>query len=398
MQIRNYNQFGGQHHESAALRNILAHWGVTAPHTGQPLSEPLLFGIAGGIAATYYFSSITPQPRFAPIWRNMGNFAEVVCDKLHLTTHVSETSSNKVAERDLKAFLEGGDPVIVWGDMASMPYHALPDEWIRFFRHVFVVYGYDDASDQFMIADRASVPLTITSAELQASRRAIGYFKRRGQVIEPVDEIEGLPAAVISGIRVVCQSIIAPKGAGHSGLNGLQRWADSLVNHRNKRSWPLMLAARGPLFDSLCSIYYFGEMRGTGGGAYRNMYADFLDEAAVITNKPGLHDAAELYRAAAQAWRTLDEAALPDDIAPLAGARSLIAQRTALYEQYGAARLDEMNAITERLWQLRTELDREASPTSPEVDALLANLRDHVLRVHDAEKEAAELLALLVGW
>jgi hypothetical protein len=34
-----------------ALRSVLVHAGVRAPHTGQPYSEAMLLGIAGGIGA-----------------------------------------------------------------------------------------------------------------------------------------------------------------------------------------------------------------------------------------------------------------------------------------------------------------------------------------------------------
>ncbi len=396
-EARGYNQFGGKHHETAALRNVLAHGGVVAPHTEQPFTEALLFGIAGGIAAAHAVFTIAYQPCFIPIWRNMGHFALTVADKLRLTIHLSETTSGRLSETALKQFLAGGDPVMVWGDMASMPYHALPAEWVRFFRHVFVVYGYDEDADKIMVADRACVPLTITHTQLHASRSAIGYFKRRLAVIEPPDEVVGLEQAALDGMRVVCQNMIAPHGR-RSGLKGLEQWAAMLVGRKSKLAWPQLFTAPALLFDSLQSVYYFGEMRGTGGGAFRQMYADFLDEAAVITARPGLHDVADLYRECAAAWTALAEAALSDDIALLGEARGLIAERTTLYEAHGQAALEQMNRITDQLWEIRTALERNNQPSQPEVDALLANLREHVLRVHRAEQEAVELLALLVGW
>ena len=52
---------GGQHTESAAIRTLLAHAGVANPLTGEPLSEVLCFGIAGGIGAGYSFCPSIPR-------------------------------------------------------------------------------------------------------------------------------------------------------------------------------------------------------------------------------------------------------------------------------------------------------------------------------------------------
>ena len=43
-----FTWFGGRHSEAVALRGLLAHAGVKNPASGEPLSEPLCFGIAGG--------------------------------------------------------------------------------------------------------------------------------------------------------------------------------------------------------------------------------------------------------------------------------------------------------------------------------------------------------------
>src|SRR5213593_33642 len=52
--IPNFQHFGGQQVETAALRHALAQLGVVAPHTGELFSEALLFGIGGGIGLGYF--------------------------------------------------------------------------------------------------------------------------------------------------------------------------------------------------------------------------------------------------------------------------------------------------------------------------------------------------------
>src|SRR5688572_17678964 len=55
MIIHDYCSFGGRHGESAALKNLLAFAHIVHPATGRPISDPLCFGIAGGIGAGYSF-------------------------------------------------------------------------------------------------------------------------------------------------------------------------------------------------------------------------------------------------------------------------------------------------------------------------------------------------------
>ena len=48
--VPGYRSFGGgRHHDSALLTNVLAAAGVTAAHDGEPLDEPMVAGLAGGI-------------------------------------------------------------------------------------------------------------------------------------------------------------------------------------------------------------------------------------------------------------------------------------------------------------------------------------------------------------
>lgn len=52
--LKNYQQFYGLHWETGFLTNIFAYQGITAPHTGKPISEALLMGVNGGLCAGYF--------------------------------------------------------------------------------------------------------------------------------------------------------------------------------------------------------------------------------------------------------------------------------------------------------------------------------------------------------
>ena len=66
------------------------------------------------------------------------------------------------------------------------------------------------------------------------------------------------------------------------------------------------------------------------------MYADFLDEAAAILQKPALSEAANQFRGSEAAWAALAEMILPDDVPILSEAKTLIDQKQELFSEHGA--------------------------------------------------------------
>ena len=70
--------------------------------------------------------------------------------------------------------------------------------------------------------------------------------------------------------------------------------------------WPSLFndfALRMNLFN----LYIFIEIGGTGGGAFRAMYARFLDEAAAIAKKPAWAEGAEMFRESARRFSSIGQ-------------------------------------------------------------------------------------------
>jgi len=78
---------------------------------------------------------------------------------------ISETSCSKKGYEELKALLRDGEPAVVYGDMAYLPYFVLP-EGAHFGGHTFVVFGLDEAKDEVYIYDRGVNPVTVGIADL----------------------------------------------------------------------------------------------------------------------------------------------------------------------------------------------------------------------------------------
>jgi hypothetical protein len=90
----------------------------------------------------------------------------------------------------------------------------------------------------------------------------------------------------------------------------MQKWADMLTNTRNKESWARVFPTGAGLFQALAGraaqpgVFIWVMTWGAAGDAERGLFADFIEEAAQILNKPKLLPIAGQFRAAAALWRS----------------------------------------------------------------------------------------------
>ncbi len=179
-----------------------------------------------------------------------------------------------------------------------------------------------------------------------------------------------------------------------------------LVNTKHKQSWA-RLFPRGPaLFQALGGSLRHPGLLGwvmtwtTADDADRRVFADFLDEAALILSQPELKAAGERFRAAADHWHALALAALPASsrgVPLLQEARELMLRRRALFVEGGEGETAERAAIRERLEVLRESIEKEFPLSAGEVTALLARLSELVVKISAAEREAVARLKDAVG-
>jgi hypothetical protein len=146
------------------------------------------------------------------------------------------------------------------------------------------------------------------------------------------------------------------------------------------------------MWDGLTSAFTDIAVSGKEGGAERHVYADFLDEAAVILARPGLGQAATHFRAAGVAWDALGRTLLPDEVAPLGETRTLLLERHSRFLSEGNAARSRMAAIDARLAAVRVALADDFPLTAPQVEAHRAAIAEQVMAVHDIEATAVAAL------
>lgn len=400
MILKDYRQFGGVHWESAAIQHLCAYHDVTAPHTGKPPSEALCFGVAGGIGIGYSFCPSVPGHNTGSgvsivgrhkMYSTAGVFVRDAFDRLGLRTDVRETGGLKAADKNLTESLEAGKPVIVWcGPLRETFRH---DWTCVLWVYLTVVYGVDPDNDVALLADCAPTPLEISLGDLAERRNRVCSLKNRSLTLESPKPIAAaqLKSAVRAGLKACADELLKPRMKTF-GFPGLIDWSKMLVAEKNKKGWPVVFKG-GRLYQALRDVFDSIETSGTGGGAYRLLFADFLDEAGKILGSKALGGLAGRYRVLAGLWTDLAEAALPDRVKPFKQTKALLRKRNELFLSKGVKAAAQMRKGTDELIAIEKSCVAKFPLGDKERAELLQSLAPRVVELHDAELETAEALA-----
>ena len=363
----------GAHAETTGLARLMSAAGIVAPHTGAPPGEALLLGLGGGLGGAYFVFEYKGMPptfyvatRCYPQYAYGADFVTRAASRLGVVLEVTQTTSRVAAARQLRDRVTGA-PTLAWLDRNALPW-ATGIMTMGTAPHVVVISAVDD--DVATVHDTAGHAYRLPHAELATARAGLAREKHRLVTLRPAPPAKiDLAAATREAIADCCAELAGrtkhKQFAGNFGIAGFAKWT-ALVESNDKKAWPRVFAGGAALWSALASGAYWIDLAGTGGGAFRPLYARFLDEAATITGTPTLREAAEAYRALGTAWSDLAAAMLPREL-PL-----LSATRAALDDQTTAAAAGDLDALArarDRLRQLRTRAD------TGELDAHAADLR-----------------------
>lgn len=285
---------------------------------GYEIDEETLLGLGGGLGFVHW------QKKGAlPHMNSFGRISDFfprlsvytgACFSEHSTTSQSKAFSAMV---DL---LNSGNPVMVFGDVAELPYWrdeflALQDGRVplnacHFGHHAFIVAGIDAAQTQALLADFVFTKIgrksgryeVVSLRELAAARdsrclntppmnRWFTFSFSKAHQPTSGDYYDAIRQTVLDMLRPAIQNF---------GIPGMRNMAHDLL------SWPDLLTVED-LKQVLYSIYLQAEIIGAGGGNIREVYARFLEKARLVTGNPWLDQSARLFRFAAEQWHMLVE-------------------------------------------------------------------------------------------
>ncbi|MFF7730802.1 BtrH N-terminal domain-containing protein [Streptomyces sp. NPDC008001] len=325
MAVIEISPYSGEHCESTALLNMLRNHDIE-------LSEPLIFGLGQGLSFLYWHSKQMPSPFLAGRVKP-DHLMRNVAGALSLELRTQETTSPAKAEATLVQALDEGHVVGLKLDRYHLDYAR---ENHHFAAHYLACIGYED--DRFVVVETRSLGVQSTSRDsLARARAAKGPMSSRNLSVrvDPRGYDESILAkACQASVLATAREFLAPPitNMGHKGIAK----AGSLM-----RGWHDRLAR--PV-QAMAAVGTSMEEGGTGGGLFRTLWAQFLEEAHELTGIAAYDDLAVEYRRIARRWT--DVANLLRDTDDSGARRALheaasIVDGLAAQERTAMARLEE---------------------------------------------------------
>ncbi len=289
----------GRHCASTAIADVSHFHGLN-------WSEAFCFGLGGGLGLFYL-----EMPRGSPsrlLHVRSADYESNFFARLGHRFQWRQSTDPAAGESALWEALATGHPALVQTDLFYLPYYG---SHTHFPGHLIVVWDYDAARQVYRVTDTERPQVLELSREALAAARFSreGPFPLSGQFYAPesMTTPEDLPARLHAAILANSASLLSGR-ASFQGLAALSRWRADLSRWPGLADW--QWTAR--------FAYQIIEKRGTGGGAFRLLYADFLAEAAAwlpairdLELEPRMREVAGYWTDLANTLKAAAEADLP---------------------------------------------------------------------------------------
>ena len=331
IQIAAFNARPGGHCESSAMLNALSHLGYS-------IAESDIIG--GGAAPSFFFT----DEGFPFLGGRNESMRETFFAAAKIPYHVVVPTTADDDWADIGGLLNRGLPVLIRVDMRYLPYlygGKFGPAYMSFGWHWICLVELNFASGEALVTDTAHTELQrIALRDLGAARSSktrIWPPRKEYAWIEPKPadwrfNPDALAGSGISGVLANYE-----RGGGWeekalkagwgplTGIEGLSRLPDRLSGLATRVNIHTLAPAWHYLADSI-------ERNGTGGGAFRRLYAAFLSTRAHDCRDADLHAtcsaAAPLAAEAATVWTNLS-LALDEAATSLEEARGVKARKAA---------------------------------------------------------------------
>lgn len=280
-----YQHQHAAHCESGTVANLLRHHGAR-------ISEPLAFGIASGLSFAYLpFVRINGLPLIA--YRAQPKaIIKGAAAAFGTRFRFEKFGRAEAGQARLDALLAEGRVVGLQTSVFWLPYFP---ETMRFHfnAHNLLVYGKD--GDDYLVSDPvAEDPQRCATADMTRARFARGALAPKGLLYFPERMPQGEvdAAAVLPAIRRTVRNMLAPIPL--IGVRGIRTLARRIAG----------LDPAHPLSSPFIGhVVRMQEEIGTGGAGFRFIYAAFLQEAAVIAQRPMFATLSDQLMDIGDAWR-----------------------------------------------------------------------------------------------
>jgi hypothetical protein len=381
--VKGYDEFGAdQHRHSAVAAHLLRQAGVVAPHTGEPFSEAMVCGLAGGIGFMYAVFEYRDVPPVLTIvaQHHPEPWLESALNRLGIGYEEGRSSGPR-AMAALDAALAEDRPVYASVGRPLLPWHG-GDPVLATEPYGVVVAGSADGS--LLVDDGAVAPYALPAAAFAAAWAAYKKGRHHRIVLSrpaamAVPLADAVQAAVATTVAHLTGPVLGNSFDTNFGFSGMAKLASQLRDTRTKSGWRNRFGEPASFGAAVRRLYACLELEYTAPGATRPLYADFLDQAATVpgTRAADLRAAAALFRASGELWSRV--AALA---AEHAGEYAELCERQMMCRLTGR-RDEELDARVEALGAARAPVD----------ETLFDAWADLVDAAREREEQAVALLS-----
>jgi hypothetical protein len=277
--IREFVHRPGVHCGSTALMNVMNYY-------GHQVSEALCFGVGSGLGFVYLHDR-----KFSPSYifngRSRG-LEPAFFENLGMSFQWREGDEFPWAA--MKNHLDQDQPILLLTDLFHLEYYRTKT---HFSGHGVVLAGYDEIEGNALLSDTERMGLQKTSLSSLANALV---SKMPPYPISnywfPVDNIPLLDIGEAMKKAILRTADTLLNGSGGIGLHAMEAMAQDLPQWSEAEDWK-WCARFG---------YQVIEKRGTGGSAFRQLYVEFLEEAARFLPELEAVNAPERMRRIARKW------------------------------------------------------------------------------------------------
>lgn len=373
----------GKHCETTAVKHVLEYYGLD-------FSEDFLFGISGGIGFIYWYAKNMNVPFIGAKNKTRKGTIQGVCEKLNLKCQVNETTSIMRAQKYLENAVASGKPLIVNVDLALLQYTGVPQN-AHFGGHAVAVFGVDQEKSLVYLLDRGRKLVSESTESFQLARNSTYKPfspKNRSFLIEPNSQNKLIKEAlinhdmIIDSIRESVSEMMYPE-IRNKGITGFDIWV------RKMKKWPEDFQGLDFL-GCLMNVFSNVVIGGTGGDAFRSMYAGFLKECSVLLGNEQLKEAAHRYEAAGACWVELGQLALPDSCNYLKQVKETMYAKNQIFEE---SKPDALSRLLELQQKQNQILEMAAEEAKNHQKDIISDLCNKVKRCKELEQDALSCLS-----
>lgn len=390
--LTGYDTFGARWHRESAL---VAHLLWQHPATGEPFSEPMIAGLAGGIGFMYAVFDYEGLPPLMTIvaQHHPEPWATAALGRLSVPYTEAHSGKPEPVMKKLFAELDSGRPVLCTVDRSRLPWHGLePGPGMD--PYLVVVAGRD--GDGLLIDDDGTRPNRIGTNEFSAAWSAHRKGRHHMLVVTGAPTALDLAGAVRDAIATTVAHLTGPVLGNNFdvnfGFSGMAKLAAQLRDQKTKTGWPKRFGAPVPFYHGVRRLYECIELEYTAPSATRPTYAAFLDEAAKILPDGNLPEAAELFRRSGATWSRLASLALRTTDA-LGEYAEVAERRLEVIMSRGVEAREEIRELTVRMDSLAAEYAAADPLGDTGRIALFTELAGLVEECAALEREAVALLS-----